>query len=41
MNANDFIFLEQRGADTLADTEEAGGSYRASLVIGINRQGRA
>ena len=41
MNANDFIFVEQRGADTLADTEEAGGSYRASLVIGINRQGRA
>lgn len=41
VNANDFIFLEQRGADTLADTEEAGGSYRASLVIGINRQGRA
>lgn len=41
VNANDFIFLEQRGADTLADTEEAGGSYRASLVISINRQGRA
>jgi protocatechuate 3,4-dioxygenase beta subunit len=41
VNANDFIFLEQRGADTLADTEEAGGSYRASLVIGISRQGRA
>jgi len=41
VNANDFIFLEQRGADTLADTEEAGGSYRASLVIGIKRQGRA
>jgi len=41
MNANDFIFLEQRGADTLADTEETGGSYRASLVIGINREGRA
>ena len=41
LNANDFIFIEQRGADTLADTEEAGGSYRASLVIGINREGRA
>ena len=36
-NANDFIFLEQGGSDTLADTEEADGSYRAALVIGINR----
>jgi hypothetical protein len=37
VNANDFIFLEQNGAGTLADTEEAGGAYRATLVIGINR----
>jgi protocatechuate 3,4-dioxygenase beta subunit len=40
-NADDFIFLEQNGAGTLADTEEAGGSYRAALVIGINRAGRS
>jgi protocatechuate 3,4-dioxygenase beta subunit len=37
VNTNDFIFLEQNGAGTLAETEEAGGSYRAALVIGINR----
>jgi protocatechuate 3,4-dioxygenase beta subunit len=37
VNTNDFIFLEQNGAGTLADTEEAHGSYRAHLVIGINR----
>jgi protocatechuate 3,4-dioxygenase beta subunit len=41
MNANDFIFLEQNGAETMADTEAAGGSYRAALVIGINRAGRS
>jgi protocatechuate 3,4-dioxygenase beta subunit len=41
MNANDFIFLDHGGADTLANVEEAGGSYRASLVIGIDRTGRA
>jgi protocatechuate 3,4-dioxygenase beta subunit len=41
VNATDFIFLEQRGADTLADIKEADGSYRAALVIGINRAGRA
>jgi protocatechuate 3,4-dioxygenase beta subunit len=41
LNANDFIFLEQKGADSLADVEEAAGSYRASLVIGIDRATRA
>lgn len=41
VNANDFIFLEHGGADTLANIEEAGGAYRASLVIGIDRKGRA
>jgi protocatechuate 3,4-dioxygenase beta subunit len=40
-NANDFIFLDHGGADTLANIEEAGGSYRAALVIGIDRKGRA
>jgi len=39
VNADDFIFLEQRGADTVAEIEEAGGSYRASLLIGIDRKG--
>jgi protocatechuate 3,4-dioxygenase beta subunit len=39
VNSNDFIFLEQRGADTLVDIEEAGGSYRAALDIGIDRAG--
>jgi protocatechuate 3,4-dioxygenase beta subunit len=41
VNANDFIFLEHGGANTLANIEEAGGAYRASLVIGIDRKGRA
>ena len=41
VNANDFIFLEQRGADTVAGIEMIGGSYRASLVIGIDRKSRA
>ena len=41
VNANDFVFIEQRGADTVADIEETGGSYRASLAIGIDRKGRA
>jgi protocatechuate 3,4-dioxygenase beta subunit len=41
VNANDFIFLEQNGADTLADTEAVGGSYSAALAIGINRAGRS
>ena len=40
VNANDFIFLEQRGADTLVNIEEAGGLYRAALDIGIDRAGR-
>ncbi len=38
VNANDFVFLEQHGADTVADVEETDGSYRASLVIGIDRK---
>jgi protocatechuate 3,4-dioxygenase beta subunit len=41
MNANDFIFREEDGAATLAEMEERDGSYRASLVIGIDRAGRA
>ena len=41
VNATDFIFLEQDGTATLADIKEADGSYRAALVIGINRAGRA
>ena len=41
LNTNDFIFLEQNGADTLADTEQADGSYSAALAIGINRAGRS
>ena len=35
-NANDFIFQKQGGAETLVAIEEDRGSYRASLVIGIN-----
>jgi protocatechuate 3,4-dioxygenase beta subunit len=41
VNATDFIFLEQGGTDTLADIKEADGSYRATLVIGINRASRS
>jgi protocatechuate 3,4-dioxygenase beta subunit len=41
VNANDFVFIEQRGADTVADIEETGGSYRASLIVGIDRKVRA
>ena len=36
-NANDFIFQKQGGSETLVAVEEDGGSYRASLVIGIDR----
>ena len=35
LNANDFIFQKQGGSETLVAVEEDGGSYRASLVIGI------
>jgi protocatechuate 3,4-dioxygenase beta subunit len=41
VNASDFVFLEQGGTDTLADIKQADGSYRAALVIGVNRAGRA
>lgn len=40
-NANDFIFRKQDGAETLVPLEEDGGSYRASLVIGIDRTRRS
>jgi protocatechuate 3,4-dioxygenase beta subunit len=36
-NANDFIFVMQRGADTMVDLKQESGSYLASLVIGIHR----
>ena len=36
-NANDFIFQKQGGSETLVAVEEDGRSYRASLVIGIDR----
>ena len=36
-NANDFIFQKQGGSETLVAVEQDGGSYRASLVIGIDR----
>jgi protocatechuate 3,4-dioxygenase beta subunit len=39
-NANDFIFLEQRGADTVVDIKEDAGSYRAALVIAVDRARR-
>ncbi len=39
-NATDFIFKRQGGADTLLTVTEAGGAFRASLVIGIKREGR-
>lgn len=38
-NANDFIFRGQGGADTLVNVKEEGGSYIASLVIGVDRAG--
>jgi protocatechuate 3,4-dioxygenase beta subunit len=36
-NADDFIFVRQGGADTVVDPKKDGGSYLASLVIGIQR----
>ena len=36
-NPNDFIFQKQGGSETLVAVEEDGGSYRVSLVIGIDR----
>jgi hypothetical protein len=37
-NDDDFIFVKQGGADTILNIEEQGGSYLASLVIGIGRE---
>ena len=34
---DDFIFVRQGGADTIVTLKEEGGRYRASLVIGIER----
>jgi protocatechuate 3,4-dioxygenase beta subunit len=36
-NSDDFIFVRQGGADTTVDLKKEGGSYLASLVIGIDR----
>ena len=38
-NAEDFIFEDQGGAETLVSVKEEGGSYLASLVIGVDRAG--
>ena len=38
-NEEDFIFEDQGGADTLVNVTEEGGSYLASLVIGVDRAG--
>jgi protocatechuate 3,4-dioxygenase beta subunit len=38
-NEEDFIFEDQGGADTLVSVTEEGGSYLASLVIGVDRAG--
>jgi protocatechuate 3,4-dioxygenase beta subunit len=38
-NEEDFIFQDQGGADTLVSVKEEGGSYLASLVIGVDRAG--
>jgi hypothetical protein len=35
LNADDFIFVKQRGTDTILNIKESGGSYLASLVIGV------
>jgi protocatechuate 3,4-dioxygenase beta subunit len=37
LNADDFIFVKQRGTDTILNVKESGGSYLASLVIGVER----
>jgi hypothetical protein len=36
-NSDDFIFVRQGGADTIVDLKKKGGSYLASMVIGIER----
>jgi hypothetical protein len=38
-NAEDFIFQDQGGADTLMSVTEEGGSYLASLIIGVAASG--
>ena len=38
-NEEDFIFEDQGGAETLISVTEEGGSYLASLVIGVDRAG--
>ena len=38
-NIEDFIFQEQGGTDTLVSVKEEGGSYRASLIIGVAAKG--
>ena len=38
-NEEDFIFKDQGGADTLISVEEEGGSYSASLIIGVSSNG--
>jgi protocatechuate 3,4-dioxygenase beta subunit len=38
-NTEDFIFQDQGGADTLVNVKEEGGSYLASLVIGVDHAG--
>ena len=35
--SDDFIFVRQGGSDTTVDLKKEGGSYLASLVIGIDR----
>ena len=39
VNEEDFIFQDQGGAETLVGVTEEGGSYLASLVIGVDRAG--
>jgi protocatechuate 3,4-dioxygenase beta subunit len=39
LNANDFIFRDQGGAETVVKIEEDAGRYSASLVIGVARSG--
>jgi protocatechuate 3,4-dioxygenase beta subunit len=37
LNPDDFIFVKQRGIDTILTVKESGGSYLANLVIGVER----
>jgi hypothetical protein len=38
-NAEDFIFQDQGGVDTLVSVKQEGGSYLASLIIGVAASG--